>query len=431
MNVGATVRSTSPTAGFAKNAIQSCPRAARVIPTKTDIMNRRTFATATAVALATAPRLPSAAPAQRRVAIIGHTGRGNFGHGLDKVWLQLPETTIVGVADAEPKGLAKAVKTLGGVPGFADYRQMLTDTRPEFVAVGPRHVDQHRDMAMAAIAAGARGIYIEKPFCRTPAEADEIIAAADRAGARVAIAHRNRYHPVIRKLKDHLADGEFGRVIEYRGRGKSDHRGGAEDLWVLGSHVLDVFNLLAGPARSCSALLLKDGRPVTAADVVLDGGEGLGPLAGNELRARYQLANGTIAYFDSFAKDGTKGAGFGLEIICEKGVINIHLDRSPVAHFIPGNPFETPKEPRSWLPITTAGIDQPEPQPDVTIPVRNHVTAVRDLIAAVDEERAPFCSARAGRDTVEMICAAFESHRRNGQTVTFPLTERGNALTRL
>jgi hypothetical protein len=58
------------------------------------------------------------------VAIIGHTGRGNYGHGLDKVWLMLPEIEIVGVADADEKGLAVAQGRLK-TKGFTDYRRML------------------------------------------------------------------------------------------------------------------------------------------------------------------------------------------------------------------------------------------------------------------------------------------------------------------
>lgn len=393
-------------------------------------MKRRTFIQSTA-ALAAFPHLSLAAAKKRRVAVIGHTGRGNYGHGLDKVWLEIADAEIVGVADADPKGLAKTSKSLGSVKGFPDYRQMLAETRPEFVSVAPRHADQHRDMILAAIEAGAKGVYVEKPFCRTPAEADEIIHAAARSGTRIAIAHRNRYHPVMAQLKRMIADGQFGRVLEYRGRGKSDHRGGAEDLWVLGTHVMDLSTLFAGAPKSCSATILKDGRRVTGKDVIPKGHEGLGPLAGDELHARYQMANGVVAYFDSIAKDGTKGAGFGLQIVCDKGVLVLHPDRSPVAHLVPGNPFEPTREPRPWIPITTAGIDKPEPLPDKTAAVRNHVAAVRDLIAAVDEKRPPLCDALAGRTSVEMVCGVFESHLRNGEDVTFPLQLRDNALSRL
>ena len=123
----------------------------------------------------------------RRVGIIGHTGRGNFGHGLDNVWLRIPGAEIVGVADPDEDGLEKELQKLkvGPGTGFADYRKMLAETKPEFVSVCPRHGDQHRDMCLAAIEAGVRGIYVEKPFLRTPAECDEVIAAAEKAGTKM------------------------------------------------------------------------------------------------------------------------------------------------------------------------------------------------------------------------------------------------------
>ena len=48
-------------------------------------------------------------PAKYRIAVIGHTGRGHYGHGLDRVWLELPQCEIAGVADADPQGLKAAL----------------------------------------------------------------------------------------------------------------------------------------------------------------------------------------------------------------------------------------------------------------------------------------------------------------------------------
>ncbi|GAG58936.1 unnamed protein product, partial [marine sediment metagenome] len=83
-----------------------------------------------------------------RVAVIGHTGRGNYGHGLDVVWNELPECEIVAVADAEPSGLVAAQKRLKVGRGFADYRKMLDDVKPDLVSIAPRWLDQHRDMVV-------------------------------------------------------------------------------------------------------------------------------------------------------------------------------------------------------------------------------------------------------------------------------------------
>jgi len=42
-----------------------------------------------------------------RVAVIGATGRGDYGHGIDTVWLQLDNVDIVAVADQDEAGRAK------------------------------------------------------------------------------------------------------------------------------------------------------------------------------------------------------------------------------------------------------------------------------------------------------------------------------------
>lgn len=388
-------------------------------------MQRRTFLIAGS-ALALASRHAIGQEPMRRVAVIGHTRRGDYGHGLDTVWKRIPGAEIVAVADADATGLTKAQARLGVERGYADYRTMLAETRPEFVSICPRHVDQHRDMALAAIEAGVRGIYIEKPFCRTPAEADQILAACEKHGAKIAVAHRNRYHPALAHVERLIADGKLGRVLAYRGRGKGDRRGGSEDLWVLGCHIFDLVRRFAGDAVSCSADVLQDGRPVTAADVK-EGAEGLGPLAGNEVHVRYRTTSGVVACYDSIADDRTTGA-FSLQIVGSEGVVAIHIDADPVAHFIPGNPFVRPAEARAWIPITTAGVGVPENQPEVVSDVANHAIAVRDLIAACEEDREPLCNAADGAATVEMIGAAFESHRLGGANVAFPLKQRENAL---
>lgn len=393
------------------------------------LINRRQFITATAAGLALAGHAADPDP-KLRVTVIGHTGRGNYGHGVDTMWLQLPETKIVAVADASARGLEGALKTLQTDRGFADYRKMLTEMKPDLVAIGPRYVDQHRDMLLAAIEAGARGIYVEKPFCRTPAEADEIIAAADRHQVKIAVAHRNRCHPVLPVLTKLIQQDAIGRVLEIRTRGKEDERGGSLDLWVLGSHLLNLATVFAGEPVACTATVLQDGRPVTRADV-REGAEGVGPLAGHEVHARFEMKRGFPVFFDSVAKAGIPTAGFNVQIIGTKGIIDLRADRAPLAHLLAGHPFEPLKEPRAWVPITTAGISQPEPVAGLDRQISDHLISGRDLIAAVREGREPLCNARAGATTVEMISAVFESHRLGGQRVTLPLQTRQNPFSLL
>ncbi|MCC9599116.1 Gfo/Idh/MocA family oxidoreductase [Stieleria sp. JC731] len=368
--------------------------------------------------------------AKRRVAIIGHSGRGNYGHGLDTVWLQIPEAQIVGIADGNPAAVPKELKKLGiDKPiGFTDYHSMLEKLQPEFVSIGPRHVDQHKEMILAAINAGAKGIYIEKPLCRSPAEFDSISSAARSAGTKIAVAHRNRYHPAMPIIKAMIDEGKLGRLLEIRGRGKGDHRGGGEDLWVLGSHEFNLMHYFAGKPVHCSALMMQDGHPVRPSDVQ-PGNEGLGPLAGDQVYARYMMANGVLARYDSIANDETS-MSYSMQLIGSKGMVVIHIDQDPVAHFIPGNPYQVPNEPRRWIPITSAGLGKAETNPQLIKQVHNHVAGVRDLIEAVDSDHQPLCSLDDGGVVIEMICAVFASHRGTGKAVLFPLEERENALAK-
>ena len=352
------------------------------------------------------------------VGVIGHTGQGNYGHGEDTVWLKIPQTKIVAVADADPKGLADAAQRLGGVKAYADYKVMLAETKPDIAAICARHIHEHRDMIVAAVGAGVKGIYIEKPFVRTLAEADEIVKLCAEKGVRLAIAHRNRYHPVVDVVKQLVASGEIGELKEVRVRGKQDHRGGGLDLWVLGGHGFNLATLFTGSAISCEATILVEGRPATKADI-RPGDEGVGLIVGDEIHARYETRSGIPLYFDS--KKGTPGKGtpFGARLIGTKGVISLQIDEEPLA-ILERDGVKTP--------ITTAGIGKPEPIKDIKQVNGGHHGAVRDLLAAIAEKREPLCGPEAGRETVELTLAVFASFVADGKKVALPLAGRAHPL---
>ncbi|MBX3436497.1 MAG: Gfo/Idh/MocA family oxidoreductase [Planctomycetaceae bacterium] len=413
----------------ASSAVSPSPHSHRPAQTDDKLSRRQALAysAAWAGAVLAAETARAAASRRWRIGVIGHTGRGNYGHGLHSMWLAIPETEIVGLADADAGGRQQAQQQLGLNAAFADYRQMLAEIRPDIVAIGPRHIDQHRDMIIAAAESGARGIYCEKPFCRTPAEADEIVDACQQAGTRLALAHRNRYHPAVAVALEAARNGAIGRLLEVRCRGIEDERGGAQDLWVLGTHLFDLARPFAGDAVSCSATLLDGNRPVERNDIV-EGAEGVGPIAGNRLHARYDLSSGIPLYFDSIRGAGVKAANFGLQLVGTEGLIDFRVDREPVAHLVPGNPFQPVAESRPWIPISSAGVGQPEPIGDMGPLVANHIFAARDLLAAIDEDRDPLSSAADGRAIVEMTHAALTSHVAGGARVSIPLASRGHGF---
>ncbi len=372
--------------------------------------------------------LPPNSPSQAlRVAVIGHTGRGNYGHGLDTVWSTLPQTELVAVADADAAGLGAAEKRLKGTRAFADYRQMLAEIRPQIVAVAPRFVDEHHAMITASIEAGAKGVYVEKPFVRTPAEADDVVRGCHERGVRLAIAHRNRYHPALPVLADLLASGALGTPLEIRARGKEDQRGGALDLWVLGSHVLNLAVFLAGKPLACSGMAYQKGVPATELDIH-EGDEGVGPLMGDAIHARFEMESGIPLFFDSKKGLGDPSANFGIQVLCTNGTVDLRIDKEPLIHVQMGNPLKPDTAPRSWIPLTSAGLGKAEPIQNIRQLIAGHQQPVLDLIASIETNRQPLCGPEDGRTIVEMIHSLFTSHIRGGARVPLPLVARGNPL---
>src|SRR5262249_13404273 len=185
----------------------------------------------------------------------------------------------------------------------------------------------------AAGAGGGASIFLEKPFARTPAEADEMVTACERHHVKLAIAHQTRYSPRLQRVRELISEGRLGDVLEMHGRGKEDPRGGGQDLMVLGTHLMDLMRLLAGDAQWCFARVSQAGRPVTRTEI-REGGEGMGPIAGDQIGAVYGFAGGVQGTFGTYKAKESVSARFGLHIYGSKGVIQLRTGGLPAAYFL-------------------------------------------------------------------------------------------------
>lgn len=359
------------------------------------------------------------------IGVIGATGRGDYGHGLDTAWLEFPNTKIVAVADADKKGREATAAKVNCQATFADYREMMDAARPDIVAICPRWVDQHADMLLAAAERGIHS-YIEKPFCRDLMEADAVIRACEMSHTRVGIAHPTRYSPIVETVRHLIADGAIGKVLELRGRGKEDRRGGGEDLWVLGSHIMDLALALGYDPEWCFASVLEKGQPVTAANVY-DGNEGIGPLAGDAVRATFGMKQGITYSFHSYRNAAGDPRRFALCVYGSKGIIEIQENVLAEVWILQDSSWNSARGGGQWKRISSAGIDQPEPLTEPKYKRRHHVP-IENLLTSIEQQREPMCGMYEGRRIVEMIAAVFESHRMNAP-VPLPLKTRENPLT--
>ena len=97
------------------------------------------------------------------------------------------------------------------VPAFETLDELLERGRPELVVVATPP-DSHAELCLAALAAGAH-VFCEKPFVSTVEEADRVIAAAERAGRRVAVNHEFREKPIFNAIKEQIGRPGIGRLV--------------------------------------------------------------------------------------------------------------------------------------------------------------------------------------------------------------------------
>ena len=358
-----------------------------------------------------------------RVAVIGSSSAGGWGHDIDRLFIGLPGVQVVAAADDTEAGLAAALKRHGlqDSAGFPAWQKMLTAVRPDIVAICPRHIDRHAEMALAAVAAGARGVFMEKPFVRNLAEADAMVAACTKADAKLGLALVNRHCPTTAAVSGLIADGKIGRLLELRARGKEDARGGGEDLWVLGPHVLDLMVHFGGAPQWCTATVTTAGRPITAADLA-PGPEGLPPIAGDAIAASFGLADGCTGFFASVREAGYKQPNFGLTLLGTKGEIHIRPDHVPQAYFRAAPAWRI-NRPYPWIPIGPEGLAPDLSEQGVDRSAERAGwgrLAVADLVDAIETDREPETGMFAGQTLTELNAAIYAASL-TGRRLEWPL----------
>jgi predicted dehydrogenase len=355
-----------------------------------------------------------------RAAVIGRTGKGNYGHGLDVVWKEFPNVAVVAVADENEAGGKAAAERLGVRAVYTDYVKMLREERPDVVSVATRWVDAHHDMVIACAEAHA-SIFLEKPMARSPAEADVMIEACERSHVKLAIAHQMRLSPIVLDVRERLGRGEIGQLLEIRSRGKEGSRAGGEDLMVLGTHAFDLMRLFAGDPQWCSAHVAAGGKDISQSDIH-EGAEGIGPLAGDGLAAMYGFANRVHGYFASQRSDDQSGARWGLELYGSQGVIQLRAGMDPPVWILRSNSWAP-----DWGPKKAQWERMPPPPQQDTGQAAANARLVRDLLESIEQDRQPRSSGYDGRWALEMIFGVYESQR-TGRRAALPLKQRRHPL---
>lgn len=174
-------------------------------------------------------------PERYRVAFIG---TGGISRTHARYYVANPRTEMVAACDIDPEKLRGFQEEFRVPAGYADYRQLLAETKPDLVSICTWH-GTHAEIAVAAAEAGARAILAEKPMGRDLGEARAMVQAAEAHGARLAIHHQKRFDESSVAVREAVLKGAIGTPVHMTWA-----TGGG--LLNNGCHGLDLFHYLIG-----------------------------------------------------------------------------------------------------------------------------------------------------------------------------------------
>ena len=139
---------------------------------------------------------------------VGVIGVGEMGQNHVRIYHELG-AEIIGVSDLNEERVRK-IASQHRTKAFTDYRELLNQKLDAVTIAVP--TNEHKEVALAAIA-NRVNILVEKPIADSTAHAEEIIAAAEKAGLKLLVGHIERFNPVVGKLKEVIEQGTLGTVL--------------------------------------------------------------------------------------------------------------------------------------------------------------------------------------------------------------------------
>ncbi len=276
---------------------------------------------------------------------------------------------------------------------FADYAEMVRETRPDLVIIATPPAT-HVPMAVAAMEAGAH-VWSEKPLCGSLAELDVLAAAERRTGRQISCVFQMRFASSTAHLRALAAAGRLGRplvavcntlwyrdasyyAVPWRGTWQSEFGG---PTMGLGIHAMDHLLHLLGPWAEVRATAATLDRAIEVEDVsaalitfanraiATVTNSALSPRQETYVRLDYQQATVELTHLYGYTKD--------------------HWRFTPAA----GAPAD----------LAAAWADFP---PDVG---STHEAQLADLLAHLDAGTRPHTALEGVRPTLELLSGIYKS----------------------
>ena len=219
------------------------------------------------------------------MAIVGSAGVIGRRHISDL--LQMNSANLIGIHDIDTEA-AKAQAREHGVRFYQTMEDILLDEDVAAITIGIPH-PLHHTIALQAFQAG-KHVLTEKPITSSLTEADDMVAAARKAGVTLGVVFQHRFRPEIARMHELIEAGTLGglyRTILVQAAFRSQFyydSGGWRGTWgkegggVLinqSVHYLDLFQWLGGMpsvVHGLAGTLAHDIEVEDSASAVLDSG---------------------------------------------------------------------------------------------------------------------------------------------------------------
>ncbi|MFF4230420.1 Gfo/Idh/MocA family protein [Streptomyces sp. NPDC001820] len=257
---------------------------------------------------------------------------------------------LAAIGGRDEAAVRAAAAKHGWASAESDWRDLVTRDDVQLVDICTPG-DSHAEIAIAALEAG-KHVLCEKPLANSVAEAEAMVAAAERArqrGQLAMVGFNYRRVPAMAYARRLIAEGRLGTLRHVRvsylqdwlvdpqfpltWRLKREHAGSGA-LGDLGAHIVDLAQYLAGePLVGVSALsetFVRE-RPLPAgasAGLSAPGGAERGPVTVDDAALfTGRLASGALASFEATRMAAGRKNALRLEINGELGSLAFDLER--------------------------------------------------------------------------------------------------------
>lgn len=327
----------------------------------------------------------------------------------------LEESDFVACCDTD-EGRARALAEQHRVPHvFTDARQLFASGLIDAALVCAPH-PAHCPLVTAAAEAGVH-VLCEKPMSTSLAEADQMVAAADRAGVSFGVIFQRRFWPSAQRIRRAIDDGKLGKLTlgecsvriwrsqEYFAsdpwRGTWATEGGGV-LMNQAVHAIDQFQWFMGPAVEVVGryATLRHSAYIDVEDTAV---------------ATVVFANGALGTIQA-ASTFDPGFGFRVAVHGDAGTA-VSVWENPEGRQGVNDLWTIPGE-ADQLPVWEAAERDRPGFPEF------HILQIQDFLRSLQEKRPPAVTGGEARKSLEIILAIYESSR-TGRPVRLPMAAVG------